>query len=86
MGTRTKTTIELGDVLLAQAKRAAAAESTTLRALVEAGLRNELAGRRQRSAPFQLRRVMVNGRGMHPQLRGASWQQLRDLAYGDPLP
>jgi len=29
---------------------------------------------------------MVNGRGMHPQLRGASWQQLRDLAYGDPLP
>lgn len=81
-----KTTIELGDSLLAEAKRAAAEENTTLRALVEAGLREVLAQRRRRAAPFQLRRVTVKGRGMRAELRGASWQQLRDLAYGDPAP
>ena len=81
-----KTTIEVGDSLLAEAKRAAAEENTTLRALVEAGLREVLAKRRRRAAPFRLRRVTVKGKGLLAELRGASWQQLRDLAYGDPAP
>lgn len=79
-----KTTIDLADSLLVEAKRAAAAENTTLRALVEAGLREVLAQRRKRAAPFRLRRVTVKGNGLQPQLRGASWQTLRDLSYGDP--
>ncbi len=81
-----KTTIELGDSLLAEAKRVAAEENTSLRALVEAGLREVLGKRRKRMAPFRLRRVTVKGQGLRPQLQGASWQQLRDLAYGDPAP
>lgn len=86
MGTHIKTTIELGDSLLAEAKRAAAEENTTLRALVEAGLREVLAKRRKRAAPFRLRRVTVKGKGLQPQLEGAPWHTLRDLAYGDPPP
>lgn len=86
MGTHMKTTIELGDSLLAEAKRVAAEENTTLRALVEAGLREVLAKHRMRAAPFRLRRVTAKGKGLRPQLRGASWQTLRDLAYGDPAP
>lgn len=86
MGTHMKTTIELGDALLLQAKRVAAKENTTLRALVEAGLREVLAQRHERAAPFKLRRVTVKGRGLQSALRGAPWPQLRDMAYGDPAP
>ena len=86
MGTHMKTTIELGDSLLVEAKRVAAEEKTTLRALVEAGLREVLAKRSRRAAPFRLRRVTVKGQGVRAELSDASWQQLRDLAYGDPAP
>lgn len=77
-----KTTIDLSDSLFAEAKRAAAAENTTLRALVEAGLREQLNQRRKRSAPFRLRRAAFKGKGLRPELASASWPQLRDLAYG----
>lgn len=83
MGTHMKTTIELSDNLLQEARRAASADGTTLRALVEAGLREVLARRRQRSAPFKLKRATVKGKGLRPELREASWQRLRDLAYGE---
>jgi hypothetical protein len=86
MGAHMKTTIELGDSLLAEAKRVAAAENTTLRALVEAGLREVLGKNRKRAAPFRLRRVTAKGKGLRPELQGASWQQLRELAYEDPAP
>ena len=86
MGAHMKTTIDLADDLLIEAKRAAAEENTTLRALVEAGLREVLAQRRKRTTPFRLRRVAVKGKGLRPELRGASWQTLRDMSYGDPQP
>jgi hypothetical protein len=79
-----KTTIELSEPLLREARQLAAEQHTTLRALVECGLREVLTQRRKRAAPFRLRRVTAKGRGLQPALRGASWQQLRDLAYGDP--
>jgi len=86
MGTHMKTTIELGDSLMAEARKVAAEENTTLRALMEAGLREELGKRRRRAAPFKLRRVTAKGKGLRPELQGASWQQLRDLAYGIAAP
>jgi hypothetical protein len=46
----TKTTIEIADELFVAAKRHAAGERTTLRALIERGLRSELRGARPKPA------------------------------------
>lgn len=80
MGAHMKTTIEIADKLLEQAKRVAARERTTVRALVETGLRREISERRLRKA-FRLRDASVKGRGLQPGVRGLSWERLRDLIY-----
>lgn len=81
MGTHMKTTIDVADRLLLEAKRVAAREGTTLRALVEAGLREQLARRKAPAPRFVLRRASVGGQGVRPDLRDAGWDRLRDLAY-----
>jgi mRNA-degrading endonuclease RelE of RelBE toxin-antitoxin system len=75
-----KTTVDIRDPLLKQAKRLPARERTTLRALVEEGLRR-ITTERQRSTPFKLRKVSFRGKGLQPRMAGASWQQIRDAAY-----
>ena len=75
-----KTTVEIPDSLLKQARRLAAQEHTTLRALVEEGLRR-ITAERQRARRFKLRKVSFRGKGLQPQMAGASWQQIRDAAY-----
>ncbi|MFN7940097.1 MAG: type II toxin-antitoxin system VapB family antitoxin [Thermoanaerobaculia bacterium] len=75
-----KTTIELSDALLAEARRVATAEGRTVRSLVEAGLRREL---RERTtvAPFRLRDASYRGKGLRRELADAPWERLRELAY-----
>lgn len=80
MGTHMKTTVEIGDALLRRAKATAAREGTTLRALIEEGLRRALAERR-RPARFRLRDASVDGRGLRPEVDAADWARLRELAY-----
>jgi hypothetical protein len=75
-----KTTIEISDVTLKQARKLAAREGTTLRALVELGLRRVIAEKQQRGE-FKLRRASFKGKGLTPGLRNASWDRLRELAY-----
>jgi hypothetical protein len=75
-----KTTIEISDGLLDEARKVASREGTTLRVLVEAGLRKEVRERRQRKA-FRLKRASFRGRGLRPELAGAKWEQIRELAY-----
>lgn len=75
-----KTTVEIPDPLLAQARRAADAGGTTLRALVEEGLRRVLKDRRS-SGPFELRRVPFGGSGLQPDVQEGSWERVRDLIY-----
>ena len=77
-----KTTIEISAPLLKAARQAARREGTTLRALVEHGLRLALAERRQ-ARPFQLRDASVDGHGLQPGVAGLSWDALRALAYGN---
>lgn len=73
-----KTTVEISDSLLNDARKLASAEGTTVRALVEEGLRAVLAARRHATV-FHLRKVVFNGKGVQP---GAeSWEQIRNLAY-----
>jgi hypothetical protein len=78
-----KTTIDLPDSLLEEARRVAAARSTTVRALVEAGLRREVR-ERSRAARFRLRDASFGGAGLRPELADASWETIRELAYGGP--
>jgi hypothetical protein len=65
---------------LREAKKLAAREGTTLRALVELGLRRVLAERKQRR-PFRLRKASFRGHGLDPELAEAGWDRIRDLAH-----
>ena len=75
-----KTTIELPEALFDKAKRHARKHKTTLKALIEQGLRQVLATKAD-AAPFQLRDASVNGKGLNPEYRDAGWDQLRDSIY-----
>ena len=82
MVTHMKTTIEISDPLLDEAKRQAAQERTTLRALVEAGLRSVLKERRNRNrARFRLRDASFRGTGLTDEFKGADWERIREAAY-----
>lgn len=75
-----KTTIDIADALLEQARRLAARQGTTVKALVELGLRRVIADR-QRDGGFQVRRVTFRGDGLQPGLDDSDWGRLRELAY-----
>lgn len=75
-----KTTIEITDPLLREARKTAEREGVTLRSLVERGLRRVVAESKP-GAPFRLRRASFKGRGLQAGVHDASWDELRDLAY-----
>lgn len=72
-----KTTLDLPDSLLAEAKARARAENTTLRRLVEDGLREVLDAKRRPAAPFRLR----DGSQPLGGLRLDSWPEIRKAVY-----
>ena len=76
-----KTIIEIADSLLAKTKKLAAREGTTVRALVESGLRQVLAQKMSRGEPFRLRNAAFKGEGLAQGLNGANWEQIREMAY-----
>lgn len=80
MGSCMKTTVEISDGLLREAKQAAARERTSVRQLIEEGLRRVLAERRRRGA-FKLRRATFRGKGLHPDLAGGDWNRIRERIY-----
>jgi hypothetical protein len=75
-----KITIEISRALLSRARWRAKREGVTFGALVERGLSRMLA--ESRSAPFKLRRSSFKGKGLQVAMRDASWEDLRELAYG----
>jgi Arc/MetJ family transcription regulator len=82
MGAHMKTTIEISDAVLAEARRVARRERTTLRALVEEGLRRTLAERRAaKPGRFRLGKASVRGKGLNPDLDEAPWERILDLSY-----
>lgn len=74
--------MEIADPLLEQIKTLAAREGTSLRMLIDEGLRSVVAGRISREAqPFRLRDgSFQNGQGLQP---GVQWADLSTLAYED---
>ena len=84
MASHMKTTVDIPDGLLREARRVAQSEGTTLRALIEEGLRSALAHRSQ-EVNYTLPDASVDGHGVNSQMRDASWEDIRALAYGDRL-
>jgi len=76
-----KTTVEISDGLLAAARKLAVKRGTTVRALVEEGLRRVVQAPRK-GGRFKLRDRSSGSGGLRPEFRGASWEQIRDASYG----
>ena len=75
-----KTTLEISTPLLRRAKKTAARDGTTLRALVEEGLAQSLA---TRTAPAKKipPLVVVQGSGLSPEFVEGGWEKIRDAIY-----
>lgn len=75
-----KTTVEISDSLFEEARKVAHRDRTTLKVLVEMGLRKVISDRKRRKG-FRLRKVTFKGNGLQSHLAGASWDQIRELSY-----
>ena len=77
-----KTTVELSDALLREAKKVALAERTTVRALIERGLRLVVSepSRRRR---FKLRPASFEGDGLVAGRSLQDWAAIRDQIYAE---
>lgn len=76
-----KTTVEISDALLEETKKIAAREEVTVRTLIEQGLRQVIAQRKQKHGPFRLRKATFKGQGLTAEAKSAGWDRLRELAY-----
>ena len=76
-----KTTVEISDALLEETKKIAAREDVTVRALIEQGLRQVVAQRKQKHGAFTLRDASFGGQGLSSEARAAGWERLREFAY-----
>lgn len=72
-----KTTVEIAEDLFARTREVAQREGTTLRALIEEGLRVVLAQREQKSS-YQWPDLSVGGEGLTPGVEEGAWEPLRD--------
>jgi hypothetical protein len=75
-----KTTVELPDELIKQARRVARQEGGTLRGLLEEGLQRSLEARRQ-AACRKLDFPSYGGSGLTEEFQGATWDSIRDEIY-----
>ena len=75
-----KTTVEIPDELLSQVKAQADRDGTTVRALIEEGLRSVLSSRKS-TRPFRLKKASFRGKGLQPGVEGGSWETIRELIY-----
>jgi len=77
-----KTTIDLPDDLLERGKATARRENSTLKALIEEGLRMALRARaRKRSTPFAVQ--PFEGDGLSAEFASAGWEEIREEVYRD---
>ncbi len=80
-----KTTLDIDDELFARAERRAKESGLPLCALVEEGLRRVLSDDTGRT-PCRLPDLSVGDPAARDPLESYSWQDLRELIYGDPRP
>ena len=77
-----KTTVNISDALHKEARKIAGSEKTTVKDLIEEGLRRIIAERKRKTS-FHLRRVTFKGKGLQDNMRGASWEKIREMTYED---
>ena len=77
-----KTTIEISDALLAEAKAVASRDGTTLRALVEDGLARAIE-QRAAAKPYVYRDASVGGNGFTPEAAAMTMDEIITMSYGD---
>jgi hypothetical protein len=76
-----KTTIDISDAVLEETRRIAADERTTLRALVEEGLRSVIASR-PGGRRFRLRDAAFHGgNGLRREFAEGGFERVRDTIY-----
>jgi hypothetical protein len=78
-----KTTIEIEDRLFERAKREAVRRKTTLRRLVEAGLRQELA-KPAKQTSYRMKDKSVGGDGLLPGVGPHNWLELSERPWTGP--
>ena len=75
-----KTTVDISDTLHEEARKIAAAENSSIKALIEEGLRKVMEERKQRGH-FKLRKATFKGQGLQTNMDGATWDEIRDKIY-----
>lgn len=75
-----KTTVEIAEELFVRSREVAQREGTTLRNLIEEGLRVVLAQREQK-ASYRWPDLSVSGEGLAPGVEEGSWEPIRDRIY-----
>lgn len=75
-----KTTVNLPDELLREAQELARRERTTVKELIETGLRT-VVSQRTGEQQFVLPDASVDGRGLQPEFRDAGWEKIRSAVY-----
>jgi hypothetical protein len=77
-----KTTVDIADDLLKRSQQLAKREGSTLRAVLEEGLRLVLKDRRA-PGPRTFRFPTFGKGGLNPEFRDADWDKIRTTIYGD---
>lgn len=75
-----KTTVNISDSLLDEARKVAQTERATVRALIEEGLQRVIR-ERKRKTHFKLRKATFKGKGLQTGVAGSSWERIRELTY-----
>ena len=78
--THMKTTVEITEDLFMRTREVAQREGTTLRALIEEGLRAALA-KREEKVPYRWPDLSTGGEGLAPEIEEGTWEPLRDRIY-----
>ncbi|HEX7183437.1 MAG TPA: DUF2191 domain-containing protein [Thermoanaerobaculia bacterium] len=76
-----KTTVEIADDLFSRTREVAQREGTTLRHLIEEGLRLTLAQREHQTTIYRWPDLSAGGEGLAPEIEEGNWEPLRDRIY-----
>ena len=82
MVVRVKTTVDIAEAMLREAKLIAAREGTTLKALVEEGLRHVIEERAKERTAFRLRDCSYGSGGGVPGIDINDWMSMKPLTRG----